>query len=101
MRIINFCIRYKYILTVATFVAYLIFGENSISKKRQLNKEIKELKTELQYYKSIVENIKTQKNLSSISSKEDEEEYFRKYHFLKKEDEDVFRLVYVDNKDEK
>ena len=95
MRIINFCVRYKYVLTVAVFITYLIFGENSISIKRQLNREIKELNNELQDCKSTVENIKTQKKLSSISSKEDEEEYFRKYHFLKKENEDVFRLVYV------
>ena len=97
MRIINFCIRYKYVLTVGIFICYLVFGENNLSKKRQLSKEIKELNSELQLCKSTVENIRTQKRLSSINSKEDEEEYFRKYHFLKKENEDVFRLVHVNN----
>ena len=62
MKIINFCRRYKYILTVA--VAYLMFGENNILKTLQLNKKIEDLQNELQYYKAIVENI--EKNNENI-----------------------------------
>ena len=87
-------------MTVAVFVAYLIFGENSVLKIRQMNKKIEDLNNELQYYKALVESIKNQNNLTSIKSKEDEEEYFRMYHHLKKENEDVFRLIYNED-DEK
>jgi hypothetical protein len=55
------------------------------------------LESEVQRYHIIVDGMKSQNNPSSpIISKETEEEYFRKYHHLKKEDEDVFRIVYVD-----
>lgn len=93
MKVINFCIRYKYLLTVVVFVAYLMLGDNSIFKKMQLSREIRELNKELQQGKAIAASMKTQNNLSSITTKEEEEEYFRKYHYLKKENEDVFRIV--------
>jgi hypothetical protein len=66
-------------------------------ENRRLNKEIKTLESELQQYNSVVNSMKNQNNLSStINSKEDEEEYFRRHHHLKKENEDIFRIIYLE-----
>jgi cell division protein FtsB len=94
MRIINFCIRYKYVLTCIVFLLYLFFGNNNIIENRRKNRKIKNLENELQHYKAAVANLKTQKNLSVVNTEEEREEYFRKHHYLKKEDEDIFRIVY-------
>jgi cell division protein FtsB len=98
MKIINFCIKYKYLLTIAVFLLYLFFGDNNIFENRKWNKEIKELDNKLKYCKVAVDNIKTQNNKSSITTKEEEEEYFRNHLYLKKNNEDVFRIVYDKNK---
>ena len=95
MKIINFCIRYKYLLTITIFLLYLFFGDNNIFENRKWNKDIKELEDKLKYRKMIIDNIKTQNNRLSITTKEEEEEYFRKSpHYLKKVNEDVFQIVY-------
>ena len=94
MKIINFCIKYKYVLTIIVFLLYLFLGDNNIMENRKQNKELQSLENELQHYKTTVDNVKTQSNLSAINSPEDREEYFRKHHYLKKEDEDIFRIMY-------
>jgi cell division protein FtsB len=97
MKVIYFCVKHKYILTVFIFILYLLLGDSNVIENRRLNKEIKMLESELQQYNTIVNSMKKQNNLSStINSKEDEEEYFRKHHHLKKEDEDIFRIIYID-----
>ena len=98
MKIINFCIKYKYVLTIIVFLLYLFFGDNNIIENRKRNNELKNLKNELQHYKTNVESVKTQNNLSTVNTKEEQEEYFRKHHYLKKEDEDIFRIVYKNEK---
>ena len=94
MKVINFCIRYKYVLTVIVFMLYLFLGDNNVIENSKKNKEIKKLENDLQHYKTTVASMKTQNNLSSVNTKEEREEYFRKHHYLKKEDEDIFRIVY-------
>ncbi|MDR1879234.1 MAG: hypothetical protein LBQ64_06700 [Bacteroidales bacterium] len=58
-----------------------------------MNKEIKALEMELQQYQTAVTTIKLQNTLSPVIVKEEREEYFRKRHHLKKENEDIFRIV--------
>ena len=94
MKIINICVKYKYVLTIIVFLVYLFFGDNNIFESRKWNKEIENLNNELEHNKTIVANLKTQNNLSSINTEEEREEYFRKRHYLKKENEDIFRIVY-------
>lgn len=96
MKIIEFCKKYKYVLTLLVFVAYLIFGENNIMQNYKLNAEIKRLDSELQNFNSLILNTRNQNTLSSYSTKEDKEEYFRKQHHYKKENEDIFRVVEED-----
>lgn len=96
MKILEFCKKYKYILTLLVFVAYLIFGENNVAQSYKLNTEIKRLESELQDHNDLISNTKNQNILSSYSTKEDKEEYFRKQHHYKKENEDIFRIVEED-----
>ena len=93
MKIINFCKKHKYALTVLVFAAYLIFGENNVPENYKLNAEIKRLESELQNHNAMIANTKKQNILSSSSAKEDKEEYFRKQHHYKKENEDIFRIL--------
>lgn len=101
MKVIHFCVKHKYILTIFIFILYLLLGDSNLIENRRLNKEIERLENELQHYNTIVNGMKNQNSpSSSINTKEDEEEYFRKHHHLKKEDEDIFRIVYVDENKE-
>ena len=93
MKIINFCKKHKYVLTLLVFAAYLIFGENNVPGNYKLNAEIKRLESELQNHNAMIANTKNQNILSSYSAKEDKEEYFRKQHHYKKENEDIFRIL--------
>ena len=94
MRIVNFCIKYKYVLTVIVFLLYLFLGDNNLFENQKRNKEIKKLEKELLHYQTTLAGMKTQNNLSSVNTREEREEYFRKHHYLKKENEDIFRIVY-------
>ncbi len=96
MKVVELCKKYKYVLTLLAFAAYLIFGENNVMQSHKLSTEIKRLESELQNYNAMVSNIKNQNTLSSYSSKEEKEAYFRKQHHYKKENEDIFRIVKED-----
>jgi len=99
MRVLNFCTKYKYALTIIVFLLYLFFSDNNILVNRELKKEINKLENKLEHCKSTVYEIKGQSNRSSVTTKEEEEEYFRKRHHLKKENEDIFRIVYDRNEE--
>ncbi|MCL2131842.1 MAG: septum formation initiator family protein [Lentimicrobiaceae bacterium] len=93
MRFIEICSKYKYIIAVVIFAVCFFFGENSILETRQLDKRINDLKTELREYKQSASSVKTQNSTLTNSTMEETEEYLRKHHNLKKENEDVFRIV--------
>jgi cell division protein FtsB len=97
MKVVSFCVKHKYILSIFIFVLYLLLGDNNLIESYRLNKEIERLQGELQHCTAMVNGIKKQNSPSAtISTKEEEEEYFRKHHHLKRDDEDVFRIVYVE-----
>jgi hypothetical protein len=73
---------------------YLFLGDNNIIENRKWQKKAENLDNKLQYYKTAVANAKSQNHLSSVNTQEEKEEYFRKHHYLKKENEDIFRIVY-------
>ena len=93
MKVIEFCSKYKYILTVIAFAAYLVFGENNLLENHKLNFEIRALNSELQKYKETIDDMKRQNAVSFYTTLEEQEEYFRRQYHYKKENEDVFRLV--------
>jgi cell division septum initiation protein DivIVA len=75
-----------------------MFGDNNIFESHKLNKEIKSLEMELQQYQIAVKTIKLQNKISPVIAKEEQEEYFRKRHHLKKENEDIFRIASKDSR---
>jgi hypothetical protein len=75
-------------------VLYLLFGDNNIFENHKLNTKIRNLEVELQHYNTMLSTISSNNTLSPIVTKEEREEYFRKHHHLKKENEDIFRIVY-------
>ena len=94
MKIIERCSKYKYLIATAIFAFFLFFGENSILEKRKLSKRIEDLEKELYEYRQSANRVKTQNSTLTNSSDEEIEEYLRKHHNLKKDNEDVFRIVY-------
>ena len=97
MKFIEICSKYKYAIAVAVFALCLFLGENSILETRRLNKRINDLETELYQYKQIANNVKAQNSTLTNSTEEETEEYLRKHHNLKKENEDIFRVVQQKN----
>ena len=93
MKILEFCKKYKYILTVIVFAVYLVFGENNLVENHKLNFEIRALNFELQKYNELIADVKKQNTVSSYTTQEEQEEYFRKQHHYKKENEDIFRVI--------
>jgi len=93
MKLLEIFSRYKYIIALAVFAFFFFFGENSILERRKLNQKISDLKEELQLYKQSASSVKTQNSTLTNSSSEETEEYLRKHHNLKKDNEDVFRIV--------
>jgi len=93
MRFIEFCKKYKYLIAMGVFVFFLFLGENSILETHKLNRQISDLETELLRHKLCASNVKAQNATLTNSTDEETEEYLRKHHNLKKENEDVFRIV--------
>ena len=93
MRFIEFCSRYKYVIATVIFALCLLLGENSILEIPRLNREIKDKEAELYGYKQSASNVRTPNATLTNSTDEEIEDYLRKHHNLKKENEDVFRIV--------
>lgn len=93
MKFIEICNKYKYVIAAIIFVLCLLLGENNILENRKLNRQINDLETELLEYKQSASNVKTTNATLTNSTDEETEDYLRKHHNLKKENEDVFRIV--------
>ena len=93
MKLLEFCSKYKYVIAIIIFAFCLFFGENSILERRQLNKRIDDLEKELQQHKQSASRMKTQNATLTNRTPEETEEYLRRHHNLKKDNEDVFRIV--------
>jgi cell division protein FtsB len=79
---------------MVVFAFCLFLGENSILETRKLKSEIKELNAKLKECKLSTDNVKTQNATLTNSTYEETEAYLRRQHQLKKDNEDVFRIVY-------
>ena len=94
MKFIEFCSKYRYLIAIAIFAFCLFLGENSILETHRLNKRIDDLEKELHKYRQSANRVKIQNSTLTNNTEEETEEYLRKHHNLKKENEDVFRIVY-------
>ena len=88
-RVFKFVWNRYFILTVAFAVWMIFFDQNSFFVHRELDKQIKLLEVDQQYYQ---EHLDTEsEKLNQLNSNPAEiERIAREKHFLKKDDEDIF-----------
>lgn len=78
------------IIVLVVLIAMLfIFGDSSLLKRRKYEKEIKDLKTQIEYYREQTEIDKAK--LEELQSSLDNlEKYVRENYLMKRKDEEVF-----------
>lgn len=88
-RVVKFVWNRYFILTLAFAVWMIFFDQNSFFVHRELDKQIKLLEVDEQYYQ---EHLDTEsEKLNQLNSNPAEiERIAREKHFLKKDDEDIF-----------
>ncbi|MBY0067263.1 MULTISPECIES: FtsB family cell division protein [Empedobacter] len=88
-RVFKFVWNRYFVLTVAFAVWMIFFDQNSFFVHRELDKQIKLLEVDQQYYQ---EHLDTEsEKLNQLNSNPAEiERIAREKHFLKKDDEDIF-----------
>ncbi len=99
MKIFTWIVKYKFVIITGLFIAYLFVSENSIILNFKLKKEIKKLEED----NRLLQNKCNQMKLVNEEINEDKdamELYMREYYFLKKENEEIFRINYVENTEE-
>ena len=96
MKVLSWIVRYKYLIVTLLFFSYLSFSENSIFLNIQLKKEINKLEKE----NELLSYQNKQMQLNNRQMREDQnamELYMREYFFLKKENEEIFRIHYIED----
>ena len=83
----------KYFITFVFFIIWMSFFDmTNFGKRRQLNKELKKLALEKEYYDSAISaNLELEKQLTSDSAML--EKYARERFFMKKDSEDVYLVI--------
>jgi len=83
-------------LMLLIFVLFLVwmtfFDENSFLNKNKLNKEIKELRKETQYYKKELK--KDKKMIHDLNNSDSLEKYAREKYQMKKKNEEIFLIEF-------
>lgn len=87
---IKHCLKYKYILTIAVFIAFIGFvGENSLVNRFEKKKEIMKLESEIdEYNRKFMEDKFALERLQN--DPEAVEEVARSKYYMKTDNEDVF-----------
>lgn len=79
----------KYFLIIAFFVIWMVvFDANSLLVHRELDKEIKELENNKDYFQNEIS--KDKEFLDKLDEDEELEKFARETYFLKKENEEIF-----------
>lgn len=85
----------RYFLIIAFFVVWMaVFDANSILVHRELNKEIRDLENNRDYFH--YEISKDKQLLEKLEDDEELEKFARETYYLKKENEEIF-LIEVDS----
>lgn len=100
MKVLAWIVHYKFIIVFVLFLSYLFFSENNILLHFTLKKEISALEKENELLQ-IKNNQMKIYNQEINKNKDAMELYMREYYFLKKENEEIFRIIYVEDKNEK
>lgn len=90
----------KYILTFILFIIWLaFFDKNDFISQYSYRKQLHKLKTDEQYFTDEIKNNK-EKLYELMSSQANLEKFAREKYLMKKDDEDIFVIVYNDVKKE-
>ena len=92
MKITEVLTKYKWAIVLVAFFLYILLGESGILQHRKLNKEIQRLERENEEQLEIITTLKEQNRQMQQEISNNKEVYFRTHQFLKKDDEDVFRI---------
>lgn len=86
----------KYLLVLVAFAVWMLFFDaNSFLVHNQLNKEIKELENNREYFQNEISNDNL--FLESLKDSGEMEKYARETYYFKKENEDIFIIEYEDS----
>ena len=80
----------KYFLATVFFLVWIcFFDQNDVFTRAEIENEIKELKSDMTYYKDQVEDLRlTQENLQN--SDKELERFAREKYYMKKDGEDIY-----------
>ncbi len=79
----------KYILILLFFIIWMLFLDNySYLEHRLLNKEIKELKNNIEYYKTEIKKDSIQ--IKKLNNIDNVEQYAREKYYMKRNNEDIY-----------
>ncbi len=79
----------RYVLILIVFTIWMVFfDENSYLNHRKFNKEIEELKSSIEFYKTEIEQNK--KMIEALQDPKRLEKFAREVYRMKKEDETLF-----------
>ncbi len=83
-------------LMLLIFIVFLVwmlfFDENSFINRNKLNKDIKELHKETEYYKSEIN--KDEKMIDDLNNVDSLEKYAREKYKMKKKNEEIFLIEF-------
>ncbi len=86
----------KFVLLTVLFVIWMFFFDtNSYFIHHELNKEIKTLEKNKEFYKNKIKNDKI--FLTKMKDSEELEKYAREQYFLKKDNEDIYIIENQDS----
>lgn len=89
----KFIVKYKYYVATVIFAVWIVFFDaTGLLYKKSLKQDVKNLRTELEYYKQ--KTIDNREKLELLKSDpESVEKFAREKYYLKKDNEDVFIIV--------
>lgn len=87
----------RYLLIIAFFVVWMVFFDaNSLLVHHELNKEIKDLDNNRDYFQK--EIFKDKEFIEKLNDDEELEKFARETYYLKKENEEIFIIEDASNK---
>lgn len=86
----------RYVLVIIFFAVWMLFLDNySYFEHRVLNKEIKELEDNKQYYLDEIK--KDSISIRQLNNQDQIEKYAREKYYMKRENEDIYIIEFEDN----
>ena len=82
----------SFVVILIIFLVWIYFFDENTHLNREFNKEIKELKTTIEFYKTEIE--KDKKTIKMLQDSLQLERFAREKYLMKKENEDVYIIEF-------